>query len=111
MPPKNPTTPERLTKVSRQRMSDSNTEPTYVSPLKKLRKTMSENPHQLIDTIDDLREFISKNDTTNPEIGSSPRIRARLLWATAETVRGLHFLRLYLGEAQAPEPLKEQQKV
>lgn len=55
-------------------------------------------------------EFISKNDMTNPEIRSSPRIRVRLLWTTAETVRGLHFLRLYLGEAQAPEPLKEQQK-
>lgn len=105
-----PTTPERLIKVSRQRTFDVNPEPNYVSPLKKLRKTMSVHPHQLFDTIDSLREFISKNDMTNPEIRSSARIRARLLWTTAETVRGLHFLRLYLGEAQALEPLKDQQK-
>ncbi|KAL3673055.1 hypothetical protein V7S43_002350 [Phytophthora oleae] len=47
---------------------------------------------------------------SDPEICASIRIQARLLFTAAESIRGLHFLRLYLGEQNAPEPLDEQQK-
>ncbi|ETM97970.1 hypothetical protein PPTG_19930 [Phytophthora nicotianae INRA-310] len=37
-------------------------------------------------------------------------IKARLLWIASDTVRGLHFLRLYFSEWQPPEPFKEQEQ-
>ncbi|KAL3658493.1 hypothetical protein V7S43_016625 [Phytophthora oleae] len=81
----------------------------YVSPLKKLKKPMHQKERRVIDTIDGLRDFIVDNDMSDPEIRSSIRIQARLLFTAAESIRGLHFLCLYLGEQHAPEPLHEQQ--
>eukprot|EP00644_Phytophthora_capsici_P015377 jgi/Phyca11/113351/e_gw1.24.450.1 len=82
----------------------------YESPLKKLKKTMSQHKRQLITTIDELREFIQTNDTSLPTLCGSVRIQARLLWFEPNTVAGTHVLRLYLGEQQAPEPLEQQQQ-
>ncbi|ETP31533.1 hypothetical protein F442_19606 [Phytophthora nicotianae P10297] len=83
----------------------------YESPLKKLRKTMGQHtPRKIIDTIDSLRNFIKDTDVGNKQIRDSIRIQARLLWFTPETIGEYHFLRLYLGEQQAPEPLRQQQR-
>eukprot|EP00644_Phytophthora_capsici_P006535 jgi/Phyca11/118386/e_gw1.36.404.1 len=57
-----------------------------------------------------LREFIANSDTTNADVRESIRIKARLLWTTADTVYNLHFLRLYFSEHQAPESLLQQQQ-
>ncbi|ETP50518.1 hypothetical protein F442_04219 [Phytophthora nicotianae P10297] len=66
-----------------------------------------------------IRDFINSNDVSNPDVRSSVRIRARLLWMSEDTVRSFdhagnttqhHFLRLYLGEEQAPEPIEQQQE-
>jgi hypothetical protein len=59
----------------------------------------------------DLREFIEHNDVADSQIRASIRIQARLLWTANECIHGLRFLRLYLGEQRAPEPLHEQQTV
>ncbi|ETI54145.1 hypothetical protein F443_03003 [Phytophthora nicotianae P1569] len=48
-------------------------------------------------------------DDNDKDVCASVRIKARLLWIAFDTVRGLHFLRLYFSEWQAPEPFKEQQ--
>eukprot|EP00644_Phytophthora_capsici_P003146 jgi/Phyca11/102630/e_gw1.7.497.1 len=83
----------------------------YESPLKKLRKTMAQHtPRKIIDTIDNLRDFIEHTDAGNKQIRDSIRIQARLLWVAPETIGQYHFLRLYLGEQQAPEPLRQQQR-
>ncbi|ETI33271.1 hypothetical protein F443_20035, partial [Phytophthora nicotianae P1569] len=58
-----------------------------------------------------LREFIMHIDDNDKDVCALARIKARLLWIASDTVRGLHFLRLYFGEWQAPEPFKEQQQV
>jgi hypothetical protein len=58
-----------------------------------------------------LRDFIKNTDTSRKEVRGSIRIQARLLWFVAETIGEFHFLRLYLGEQHAPEPLLEQQQV
>ncbi|ETO62294.1 hypothetical protein F444_19782 [Phytophthora nicotianae P1976] len=57
-----------------------------------------------------LRNFIKDTDVGNKQIRDSIRIQARLLWFTPETIGEYHFLRLYLGEQQAPEPLRQQQR-
>jgi hypothetical protein len=46
-----------------------------------------------------------------PEVRGSIRIQARVLWSVSETIKDMHFLRMYLGEKQAPEPLQQQQQV
>ncbi|KAF4140348.1 hypothetical protein GN958_ATG10512 [Phytophthora infestans] len=96
-----------LTKHERPNTNHPPTE--YVSPLKKLRKTMQDRKHIVIDTIDDLREFIKNNDVADSKLRDSIRIQARLLWVTNEYINGLRFLRVYLGEQKADEPLLEQQ--
>jgi hypothetical protein len=58
-----------------------------------------------------LREFIKGNDVSLPEVRGSIRIQARVLWSVSETIKDMHFLRMYLGEKQAPEPLQQQQQV
>ncbi|ETO76273.1 hypothetical protein F444_08310 [Phytophthora nicotianae P1976] len=91
----------------------------YESPLKKMKKSMSQHPQEILTTIDEIRDFINSNDVSNPDVRSSVRIRARLLWMSEDTVRSFdhagnttqhHFLRLYLGEEQAPEPIEQQQQ-
>lgn len=57
----------------------------------------------------DLREFIKRNDVADSKLRDSIRIQARLLWVTNEYIHGLRFLRVYLGEQKADEPLLEQQ--
>ncbi|KAI9990978.1 hypothetical protein PInf_018596 [Phytophthora infestans] len=81
-----------LTKHERPNTNQPPTE--YVSPLKKLRKTMQDRKHIGIDTIDDLREFIKRNDVADSKLRDSIRIQARLLWATNEYIHGLRFLRV-----------------
>ncbi|EEY56087.1 uncharacterized protein PITG_08864 [Phytophthora infestans T30-4] len=49
-------------------------------------------------------------DVGNKQIRDSICIQARLLWLAPETIGNYHFLRLYLGEQQAPEPLRQQQQ-
>ncbi|KUF82727.1 hypothetical protein AM588_10000437 [Phytophthora nicotianae] len=83
----------------------------YESPLKKLKKTMSQHKRQLFTTIDELREFIQINDTSLPAHCGSVRIQARLLWFEPQTVAGTRVLRLYLGEQQDPEPFEQQRQV
>jgi hypothetical protein len=105
----------------------------YKSPLKKLKKEMEQHPQKEVTTIDGmytlytnttttqsspvccgpagLRDFINMNDVTDPDVRATIRIKARLLWMSPDTVKGLHFLRLYLGEAQDPTPLAQQQQV
>jgi hypothetical protein len=105
----------------------------YDSPLKKLKKEMEQHPQKEDTTIDGmytlytnttttqsspvccgpagLRDFINMNDVTDPDVRATIRIKARLLWMSPDTVKGLHFLRLYLGEAQDPTPLAQQQQV
>jgi hypothetical protein len=58
-----------------------------------------------------LRDFIKNNDTSRKEVRESIRIQARLLWFARDTIGDFHFLRLYLGEQQAPESLQQQQRV
>eukprot|EP00644_Phytophthora_capsici_P007530 jgi/Phyca11/111854/e_gw1.21.535.1 len=91
----------------------------YESPLKKLKKSMSQHPQEILTTIGEIRDFINSNDVSNPDVRSNVRIRARLLWMSEDTVRTsdracnptqLHFLRLFLGEERAPEPIEEQQQ-
>ncbi|KAG1699696.1 hypothetical protein DVH05_012588 [Phytophthora capsici] len=96
-----------LTKHERPNTNQPSTE--YVSPLKKLRKTMQDHKHIVIDTIDDLREFIKNNDVADSKVRNSIRIQARLLWVANDYIHGLRFLRVYLGEQKADEPLLEQQ--
>ncbi|EEY61277.1 uncharacterized protein PITG_01546 [Phytophthora infestans T30-4] len=81
----------------------------YVSPIKKMKKTMQHQKRRIIDSIDDLRNFIQNNDVTNSDIRESFQIQAHLLWTVNEYIHGLRFLRLYLGEQRAPESLHEQQ--
>eukprot|EP00644_Phytophthora_capsici_P019257 jgi/Phyca11/132435/e_gw1.166.6.1 len=81
----------------------------YVSPLKKLRKTMQDRKRIVIDTIDDLREFIKNNDVVDSKIRDSIWNQARLLWVANDYIHGLRFLRIYLGEQKVDEPLIEQQ--
>ncbi|ETO62014.1 hypothetical protein F444_20041 [Phytophthora nicotianae P1976] len=82
-----------------------------VSPKKKLKITIEKHKRKVFDTVDDLREFIMHIDDNDKDVCALARIKARLLWIASDTVRGLHFLRLYFGEWQAPEPFKEQQQV
>jgi hypothetical protein len=113
----------------------------YESPLKKLKKTMKQYPTQLFTTIDStrmlwfrhepaslvrhaastgVRNFIRSNNVNNADVRASVRIRARLLWTITDNVPVvdksghttlLHFLRLYLSEEHAPEPLEDQIRV
>ncbi|EEY55571.1 uncharacterized protein PITG_09500 [Phytophthora infestans T30-4] len=70
---------------------------------------MQDRKHIVIDTIDDLREFNKNDDVADSKLRDSIRIQARLLWVTNEYIHGLRFLRVYLGEQKADEPLLEQQ--
>ncbi|ETP22251.1 hypothetical protein F441_04388 [Phytophthora nicotianae CJ01A1] len=57
-----------------------------------------------------LRDFIKHNDVTQKEVRDSICIQGRFLWSAPETNGNYHFLRLYLSEQQAPEPLRQQQQ-
>ncbi|KAE8970332.1 hypothetical protein PR002_g27148 [Phytophthora rubi] len=110
MSPKTPAAPTTVSPISgplnaRAKQPVGN----YESPLKKPR-TVKRN-RRVIDTIEDLREFIESTDLNSENGIDSIRIQARLLWITPETVRNRRFLRLYMGEHRSPEPLEEQQKV
>ncbi|EEY57780.1 uncharacterized protein PITG_00358 [Phytophthora infestans T30-4] len=78
---------------------------------KKLKSTIEKHSRKIFDTVDDLRKFIMHSDGNDKEVCASVRTKTRLLWMASDTVRGLHFLRLYFGEYQAPEPLQQQQQV
>ncbi|ETP28455.1 hypothetical protein F442_22252 [Phytophthora nicotianae P10297] len=112
--PKPATTPTAITVVSDTSPSTKHEHVgkhmAYESPLKKLKKTMSQHKRQLFTTIDELREFIQINDTSLPAHCGSVRIQARLLWFEPQTVAGTRVLRLYLGEQQDPEPFEQQRQ-
>ena len=59
----------------------------------------------------ELRDFIENNDMSDPSIRGSVTITARVLWSRLDQVKKMHFLRLFLGEIEAKEPLEEQQEV
>ncbi|EEY62874.1 uncharacterized protein PITG_15305 [Phytophthora infestans T30-4] len=77
---------------------------SYQSPLKKLESTIEKHSRKIFVTVDDLREFIMHSDGNDKEVCASVHIKARLLWMASDTVRGLHFLRLYFGELNIDDP-------
>ncbi|KAL3671022.1 hypothetical protein V7S43_004206 [Phytophthora oleae] len=83
----------------------------YQSPLKSSRaRSTSTSARLSTPSTANLREFTTHIDGKDKVVCASVRIKARLLWIAPDTVAGLHFLRLYFGECQAPGPLEEQQQ-
>eukprot|EP00644_Phytophthora_capsici_P019340 jgi/Phyca11/132274/e_gw1.148.6.1 len=80
----------------------------YESPLKKLKKSMSQHKRQFITTIDGepvCNGYASSSKTMTPLY-----LHSRLLWFEPNTVTGTRVLKLYLCEQQALDPLDQQRQ-